>query len=119
MEQPKKDKNPKNQLSKVWPPKFNIIWIYIVLLGAIAFMWNSYDGGEPLKSEWLDVKEQMALKGDVEKIIFISNEQKAESLLKRIAFLSIKSNLEVRSQSLGHTFTLKYRLTLTPKNNLN
>ncbi|MGE0092804.1 MAG: ATP-dependent zinc metalloprotease FtsH [Bacteroidales bacterium] len=84
MEQPKKNnKNQKNQFQKVWPPKFNIIWIYIVLLGAIAYMWSSYDGGEPLKTEWFNVKEEMAASGDVEKIIYVSNQNRAEVYIKK------------------------------------
>ena len=62
MEIPKDKNNPNKQMPKMWPPKFNVLWIYIILLGAIAYMWSSYDGGEPLKSEWLKVKEQLIIK---------------------------------------------------------
>ena len=83
MEIPKDKNNQNKQMSKIWPPKFNVLWIYIILLGAIAYMWSSYDGGEPLKSEWLKVKEQLISQGDVEKIIFISNLNRAEVFIKK------------------------------------
>jgi len=104
MEEPKKDKNPKNQFSKVWPPKFNIIWIYIVLLGTIAYMWSSYDGGEPLKSEWLKVKDQIATTGDVEKIIYVANEQKAEVFIKKDSLFKYKEQFGGKEPKYGPQF---------------
>lgn len=83
MEQQKNNKNPKNQFPKAWPPKFNIIWIYIVLLGAIAYMWSSYDGGEPLKTEWITVKEEMAANGDIEKMVYVSNQNRTEVFIRK------------------------------------
>lgn len=118
MEQPKQDKNPKNQFSKVWPPKFNIIWIYIVLLGAIAYMWNSYDGGEPLKAEWFDVKEQMALKGDIEKVIFISNEQKAEVFIKKDSLFKYKEKFGGKEPKFGPHFYFKVSSNFNPEEQL-
>ncbi len=84
MEIPKDNKSNNNkQFTKMWPPKFNVIWVYIILLGVIAYMWSSYDGGSPVKSEWLKVKEQMIIKGDVEKIIYVTNQNRAEVIIKK------------------------------------
>lgn len=94
MEIPKDKNNQNKQMSKIWPPKFNVLWIYVILLGAIAYMWSSYDGGEPLKSEWLKVKEQLISQGDVEKIIFISNQNRAEVFIK-------KDSLEKHKEKFG------------------
>ncbi|MFA6770015.1 MAG: AAA family ATPase, partial [Bacteroidales bacterium] len=104
MKQPKNNKNPKSKIPKVWPPKFNIIWIYIVLLGAIAYMWSSYDGGEPIKSEWFDVKEKMALKGDVEKIIYITNKQKAEVFIKKDSLFKYTEQFGGKEPKFGPQF---------------
>ena len=66
------------------PKKFNVFWIYMPLLAFLFYMWFSgYKGGSPVKTEWLNVKEQMIPAGDVDKIVFITNANKAEVTIKR------------------------------------
>lgn len=102
--QSKNNKKLKDQLPKIKPPKFNIIWIYIVLLAAIAYMWSSYDGGEPIKSEWLSIKEEMATTGDVEKIIYVTNEQKAEVFIKKDSLYKYKEEFGGKEPKFGPHF---------------
>ncbi|HCT93723.1 MAG: cell division protein FtsH [Bacteroidetes bacterium GWE2_39_28] len=104
MEIPKDKNNPNKQMPKMWPPKFNVLWIYIILLGAIAYMWSSYDGGEPLKSEWLKVKEQLITKGDVEKIIFVSNQNRAEVFIKKDSLAKFKEKFGGKEPKFGPHF---------------
>lgn len=104
MEIPKDKNNPNKQMPKMWPPKFNVLWIYIILLGAIAYMWSSYDGGEPLKSEWLKVKEQLINKGDVEKIIFVSNQNRAEVFIKKDSLAKFKEKFGGKEPKFGPHF---------------
>ncbi len=79
-EQPNKN----NKTPKLKPPKFNVMWIYIPLLAMIAYMYfGGYKGGDPLKTEWYKVKEEMIPQGDVEKIKFVTNTHKAEVTIKR------------------------------------
>ncbi|MDP3397828.1 MAG: ATP-dependent zinc metalloprotease FtsH [Bacteroidales bacterium] len=104
MEIPKDKNNQNKQMSKMWPPKFNVLWIYIILLAAIAYMWSSYDGGEPLKSEWLKVKEQLISKGDVEKIIFVSNQNRAEIFIKKDSLAKYKEKFGGKEPKFGPHF---------------
>ncbi len=98
------NKKPEKPLSKMWPPKFNIIWIYIVLLGIIAFMWRSYDTVEPIKTDWLEVKEKIVPTGDVEKIIFISNENSAELFIKKDSLSKYKEKFGGKEPKNGPHF---------------
>ena len=76
--------NRKSPNQKVKPPKFNVMWIYLPLLGLIAYMYFvGYQGGDPLKTEWYKVKEEMIPHGDVEKVKFITNANKAEVTIKK------------------------------------
>ena len=69
---------PKNNV-----PKFNYMWIYIGLLSLLAYVWFTYDGGAPVKTEWNKVQESMIPNGDVEKIVYISNLNKVMIYLKK------------------------------------
>ncbi len=64
-------------------PKFNFLWIYILFGLALLYMVRIYSNGEPVKTEWLTVKEQMIPKGDLEKITYITNLHKAEVFIKK------------------------------------
>jgi len=78
------NENKKNPNPKVKPPKFNVMWIYLPLLGLIAYMYFvGYQGGDPVKTEWYKVKEEMIPQGDVEKVKFITNANKAEVTIKK------------------------------------
>ena len=51
-------------------PKFNAVWIYVPLLIMIGYMYFfGAEGGDPVKTEWLKVKEQMIPQGDVQKLL--------------------------------------------------
>ncbi len=54
-------------------------------------MWATYDGGNPLKTEWVDVKEKMAPSGDIEKITFITNMNRAEVYIKKDSLVKYKN----------------------------
>lgn len=60
-----------------------ITWIYIPLILILLYMWFHYDGGDPLKTEWYEVKEKMIAEGDVEKINYVMNEQKGTVTIKK------------------------------------
>lgn len=53
--------------------KFNISWIYFILLIAIGWMFFNQGGANPQKEEWADVKKQW-LAGDIKEVVFIRNE---------------------------------------------
>lgn len=89
MEDNNKPKNKKSD--NMWPPKFNVMWIYIGLLGVIGYMWATYDGGDPVKSQWMEVKEKMIPSGDVEKILFVSNSNRGEVYIKKANLVKYKN----------------------------
>ncbi|MBQ7899532.1 MAG: ATP-dependent zinc metalloprotease FtsH [Bacteroidales bacterium] len=53
--------------------RFNISWIYFILLVAIGWMFFNQGGANPQKEEWADVQKQW-LAGDIKEVVFIRNE---------------------------------------------
>ena len=53
--------------------KFNISWIYFILLIVMGWMMFQNKGANPQKEEWADVKKQW-LAGDIKEVVFIRNE---------------------------------------------
>ena len=66
--------NKKNNIPPKKPIKvrFNISWIYILLMIGIGWMFFNQGGANPQKEEWADVKEQWAA-GDIKEIVFVRN----------------------------------------------
>ena len=64
-------------------PRFNFMWIYFFVILALGFVFRMYGSADPVKTEWLTVKEQMIPAGDVEKITYITNLQKAEVYIQK------------------------------------
>ena len=58
-------------------------FIYIPLILLLVYMLFSYNGGDPQKVEWYEVKENMIPQGDVESIDFITNEFKGNVTIKK------------------------------------
>jgi len=87
----KNNNNNINRNNKIKQPKFNVMLIYLILLGGIFYMWATYDGGNPLKTEWVEVKEKMAPSGDIEKITFITNMNRAEVYIKKDSLVKYKN----------------------------
>ena len=87
--QPQQDKNKNPKLKS---PKFNALWIYLPLMGLLCYMYFfGAKGGDPLKTEWIKVKEQMISQGDVEKILFVTNNNKAEVTIKQDSLKKYKN----------------------------
>ncbi|MBR4771937.1 MAG: ATP-dependent zinc metalloprotease FtsH, partial [Bacteroidales bacterium] len=67
-------------------PSVNIftILLYIAIFGVLIYMWQSIGGStEPIKKEWLSIKDGMLASGDVEKIVFTRNLEKGEIFIKQ------------------------------------
>lgn len=74
------------------PSGFNTFWIYIPLLAFLAYMYFwGFKGGNPVKKEWYQVKEQMIPAGDVEKIIYITNKNRVEVAIKKDSLSKYKN----------------------------
>ena len=83
--------NPSNRSRQ---PRRGFNWfslIYLVLLLGLAYMWSSTGTADPLKREWLDVKETLLTSGDVEKLVYVRNEHKGEIFLKQAALDKYKN----------------------------
>ena len=65
--------------------------IYLFLLLGLVYMWSSTGTANPLKKEWLDVKETLLVSGDVEKLVYVRNEHKGEIYLKQGALDKYKN----------------------------
>lgn len=77
------NKNVKNNLNMKKPQRFNFMWVYLILLVGSALTFRFFGSFEPIKTEWLTVKEEMIPSADVEKITFVSNKQMAEVTIKK------------------------------------
>lgn len=53
--------------------KFNISWLYILLIIGIGWMFFNQGGANPQKIEWAEV-QQLWLDGDVKEVVFVRNE---------------------------------------------
>ena len=62
--------------------RFNISWIYILLLFGIGYMFFNQGGtANPQKEEWDEVKQQW-LDGDIKEVVFIRNEYEGRVTMK-------------------------------------
>ena len=65
-------------------PMRSIMWVLYILFGfAMIYIVRMYSGSDPVKTEWLTVKESMIPGGDVEKITYITNLHRAEVYIKK------------------------------------
>lgn len=79
-------------------PKFNVYWVYIVIIGAIILLNFFYTGRNALETNWQEVKNEMLLKGDVQRLLVIRNQGKVEVYLK-------EKSLSKFSEKLGKGLT--------------
>ncbi|MBR6660453.1 MAG: ATP-dependent zinc metalloprotease FtsH [Bacteroidales bacterium] len=74
--------NPNNKGVKPPKSRYIIYIVYGLLFVGIFFLWNGSSKVEPIKKEWLDIKEEMS-DGDIDKIVFIRNERRGEVTIKK------------------------------------
>lgn len=91
--------NPKSK-----KPKLGFYWIYIILLIGLVYMWRMGGSSDPLKKEWIEIKEQILVSGDVEKIVFIRNENKAEVYIKKDSLDKYKNQFGGNAPKAGPHF---------------
>ena len=65
--------------------------VYLLLMLGLAYMWTTTGTSDPLKREWIDVKEGLLTSGDVEKLVYVRNEHKGEIFLKQNALDKYKN----------------------------
>ena len=70
-------------------------------------MYFNYSGGDPVKIAWLKIKENVIPAGDVEKIVYISNLNKAEVYIKKDSLYKYKNYFGGREPRFGPHFYYK------------
>ena len=85
--------------------RFNISWIYFILLIAIGVMFFRQGGSNPQKEEWADVQKQW-LAGDIKEVVFIRNEYEGRVTMRpeRIEYYADKFGGKVPEKSPHFTF---------------
>ena len=78
--------------------------VYLILLLGFAYMWMTSGTSDPLKKEWLEVKETILTSGDVEKLVYVRNERKGEIYLKQSALEKYKNQFGGREPKGGPHF---------------
>ena len=96
--------NINKKFSNIKPQKFNSLWIILIILTGIAIMWNTYEGGEPVKTEWFEVKEKMIKQGDIEKIVFVTNQNMAEVFIRKDSLSKYKNKFGGKEPKFGPQF---------------
>ena len=65
-------------------PVRGLMWVlYAIFAIALVYVIKAYSGSDPVKTEWLTVKESMIPEGDVEKITYITNLHRAEVYIRK------------------------------------
>ena len=78
--------------------------VYLFLLLGLAYMWSSTGTANPLKKEWIEVKDGLLVSGDVDKLVFIRNEYKGEIYLKQASLDKYKNLYGGREPKAGPHF---------------
>ena len=78
--------------------------VYLFLLLGLAYMWSSTGTANPLKKEWIDVKDGLLVSGDVDKLVFVRNEYKGEIYLKQASLDKYKNIYGGREPKAGPHF---------------
>ncbi len=96
--------NINKKFTNIKPQKFNSLWIILIILTGIAIMWNSYQGGEPVKTEWFTIKEKMIPQGDIEKLVFVTNQNTAEVFIRKDSLYKYKNKFGGKEPKFGPQF---------------
>ncbi|HDP54725.1 MAG TPA: AAA family ATPase, partial [Bacteroidetes bacterium] len=62
--------------------KFNVYWIYILIILGILALNLFYSTKDPIETTWQDVQVQMIQQGDIKKLVVVRNSGKVEVYLK-------------------------------------
>lgn len=68
-----------------------LFWFYILLFVGLGYMFFTNSGVEPIKKEWIEVKEKILPSGDIDKLVFIRNERKGEIYISKDSISKYKN----------------------------
>lgn len=87
---------------------FNLAWIYVpILLFLVYQLFFGPKGGDPVQTEWTDVKERIIPSGDVSSICFYTNTRKAEITLNKESLPKYKNYFGGKTPEFGPHFFFK------------
>ena len=78
--------------------------VYLFLLLGLAYMWSSTGTANPLKKEWIDIKDGLLVSGDVDKLVYVRNEHKGDIYLKQSSLEKYKNLYGGREPKAGPHF---------------
>ena len=83
MDTPKSNKpnTPKNSLGKRKPPKFNVYWVFVAVLGGLFVMQFMMGSRDPVITSWQEVKNQMLAQREIKKLVVVRNTGRVEVYL--------------------------------------
>lgn len=74
-------------------PKFNVYWVYILIIAGIIFLQFFYSGKNAVVTSWQEVKNQMLVNKEVQKLVVIRNQGKVEVYVKEDKLEKYKDRL--------------------------
>lgn len=75
-------------------PKFNVYWVYILIIAAILGLQFFYGNKKPVETNWHEVKYQMLVNGDIEKLLVVRNQGKVEVFIKEKSLSKYNDRLD-------------------------
>ena len=92
---------------KFQQPRRGFNWfslIYVILLLGFVYMWMNTGTADPLKKEWIEIKDGLLTSGDIDKLVYVRNEHKGEIYLKQAALDKYKNQFGGREPKGGPHF---------------
>lgn len=83
-----------NKGNKMNAPKFNVYWVYILIIAAILGLQFFYGNKKPVETNWHEVKYQMLVNGDIEKLLVVRNQGKVEVFIKEKSLSKYNDRLD-------------------------
>ena len=90
---------PNNKMAPRKPQRFAALALYIPLVLFLVYMFYFNRTADPLKTQWDNVKREMIPAGDVEKIVFITNENRGSVTIKKDSLSKYKNRFGGKTPS--------------------
>jgi cell division protease FtsH len=85
-------------------PKFNIYWVYILIIAGILALNFFYKAPSAVQTNWHEVRYQMLSNGHIEKLVVIRNQGKVEVFIKEKNLSNYSTRLGDSSKPIGPHF---------------
>jgi len=92
-----------------------LFWFYILLFVGLGYMFLTSSGVEPIKKEWIEVKEEILPSGDIDKVVYIRNEHRGEIYISKDSISQYKNIFGGRNLSPVPISTSSFLINLMLK----